>query len=199
MPRLFGFAKKSAVAEKVAHFLVGLTLILKGIDKAEHYRQNPLTVLFLFAAGAFIILGAAFHQRIEKKVPNFTALFHVAEGIALILIGFVLLKKSSRMPYFLFFAGSVYLALGAFNLFTNEEQKKKFGPKLPLVLGTVFWIAALVAFVLNFLGSGNTWAYITAGVLAACGTFLLLFRKRLAAHSGMQFEEEKEGGHIAEG
>ena len=99
----------------------------------------------------------------------------------MILIGFVLLKKSSRLPYFLFFVGSVYLALGAFNLFTNAEQKKKYGPKLPLVLGTVFWIAALVALVLNFMGSGNTWAYIITGVLAACGTFLLLFRRRLTA------------------
>ena len=199
MPRLFGFNKRNVLAEKIAHYGVGLTLVLKGIDKAEHYRQNPLTVLFLFAAGAFIILGAAFHHRFEKKIPNFTALFHVAEGIGLILIGFVLLKKSQRLPYFLFFIGAVYLALGAFNLFTNEEQKKKSAPRLPLALGTVFLIAALVAITLNVLGSGNTWAYLTAGVMAAIGSFLLLFRKRLAAHSAMQFEEEKEGGHIAGG
>ena len=180
MPQPFGSAKSKVLPEKIAHCGVGLTLILKGIDKAEHFSHNPFTAVFLFAAGAFIILGAFFHHKIDKKMPNFTALFHVAEGISLILIGSLLLEKSSRLPYFLFFIGSVYLGLGAFNLFTDDEQKKRFAPKLPLVLGAVLWTAALVALVLNFLNSGNTWAYITAGVMAAVGSFLLLMRSKVA-------------------
>jgi len=180
MPRLFEPAKSKAIPEKIAHCGVGLPLILKGIDKAEHFSHNPFTVVFLIAAGAFIILGAFLHHRIDKKMPNFTALFHIAEGISLILIGSLLLEKSSRMPYFLFFLGSVYLAIGAFNLFSSEQQKKKFAPKLPLVLGAGFWTAALVALILNYLNSGNTWAYITAGVMAAVGSFLLLVRRKAA-------------------
>ncbi len=180
MPGLFGSAKNKAIPEKIAHSGVGLTLIFKGIDKAEHFSHNPGTVIFLIAGGLFVILGALVHHQIEKKVPNFTALFHVIEGIALILIGFVLLEKSSRMPYFLFFIGFIYLLLGAFNLFADEEQKKKFAPRLPLVLGAVFWAAALVALTLNYLNSGNTWAYITAGVMAVMGSFLLLVRRKAA-------------------
>lgn len=178
MPRLFGSAKRSEIFEKISHFLVGLTLALKGIDKAEHFSRHPFTVVFLFAAGAFIILGAAFQHRIEKKVPNFTALFHVAEGIALILIGLVLLEKSSRLPYFLFFVGAVYLGIGAFEFFTDAAEKKRLRPVLLAVLGTVFLLAAVVAAAFNFFGSNNSWVFITAGILAVCGLFILLVRRK---------------------
>ncbi|MBN2398746.1 MAG: hypothetical protein JXI33_00215 [Candidatus Aminicenantes bacterium] len=178
MSRVFGSTVKNVMLEKISHALVGLTLVLKGIDKAEHFNDHSLTVVFLFVAGAFIILGGAFHHHLEKKIPNFTALFHVAEGIALILIGFALLKKSSRMPYFLFFIGVVYLGLGAFGFFIDADKKKKLRPLLLTVMGIVFLLAALVAFTLNYLGSGNSWAYFTAGLIFVMGLFILFVRKR---------------------
>ncbi len=177
MPRLFG-SEKSALFEKISHILVGLTLVIKGIDKAEHFSQHPGTVIFLFGAGAFIVLGAFSHQRIEKRIHNFTALFHVAEGISVILVGLVLLEKSHRLPYFFFFIGAVYLALGAFEFFTDAAEKQKLRPVFLAVLGTVFLLAALVAFVLNFLGSNNSWVYITSGIIAVCGLFILLVRRK---------------------
>lgn len=177
MPRLFG-SEKSALAEKISHVLIGLTLVIKGIDKAEHFDQHPKTVIFLFAAGAFIVLGAFFHHRIEKRIHNFTALFHVAEGSALILIGLALLEKSARLPYVFFFIGAVYLALGAFEFFTDAAEKKELRPVFLAVLGTVFLLAALVAFVLNFLGANDSWVFIVAGVFAVCGLFILLVRRK---------------------
>jgi hypothetical protein len=182
MPRLFGSAK-SAILEKISHILIGFTLVIKGVDKAEHFNRHPFTVVFLFCAGAFIILGAFFHQRIEKKIPNFTALFHVAEGISLILVGLALLEGSRRLPYFFFFAGAVYLAIGAFEFFTDAAEKKELRPVLLAVLGTVFLLAALVAFILNFLGSNDSWVFIITGVFAVCGLFILLVRRKAEVHA----------------
>ena len=180
MPRPFPADKRSAMLEMVSHMLVGLVLVMKGIDKAGHFGRHPKTVLFLFGAGAFIILGAAFHQRIEKKVANFAALFHVAEGLSLVLVGVMLLEKSARLPYFLLFAGVVYLGLGVFGFFTDAADQERLRPKLLAALGTVFLVAALVFAAFNFFQSRNAWAYITAGVIAACGLFLLLFRRKTA-------------------
>ena len=180
MLRRSGSAKRNMMFEQISHALVGLTLVLKGVDKAEHFSRHPFTVVFLFAAGAFIILGTAFHHPLQKKIPNFTALFRFAEGMALILIGVIFLEKSSRLPYFFFFAGACYLGLGLFEFFTDADEKKRLRPLLLTVLGIVFLIAAAIFLAFNFFNSGNTWAYIITGVIAVMGIFILTLRKRKA-------------------
>jgi uncharacterized membrane protein len=176
----FGATRTTARLEKLSHFLIGIPLIMKGIDKAEHFDSHPFTVLFLFAAGAFILLGAAFHHRLEKKIPNFIALFHVAEGLALIVSGIALLEKSSRLPYFLFFLGFVYLGLGAFNFFTDASEKKRLLPLFMTALGLVFLVAAAVFLVFNHLNSRDPWAYFSAVVIALVGIFILLVIRKKA-------------------
>lgn len=171
-------AKRNAVSGKISHALVGLVLLLKGWDKAEHFESHPFTVVFLLAAGAFIILGAAFLHPLERKIPNFSAFFHVAEGLALIVLGFALLEKSSRMPYYLFFVGAVYLGIGAFEFFTDNDEKKRLRSLWLTAMGGVFLLAALVFAVFNFFNSGNFWAYFTCGVLAVMGLFFLFMRRR---------------------
>jgi drug/metabolite transporter (DMT)-like permease len=174
-----GHSRRKIVPEKIAHFCVGLPLILKGIDKAEHFREHPWLVIFLFAAGAFILLGAAFEHQIEKRIPNFARLFHVAEGLALIAIGVALLEKSSRIPYFFMFAGVAYLAIGIFEFVTTAETKKRLEPRFVAVMGAAFLLFAAVAAVLNTLGTRNAWAYITSGVIAVVGAFMLIARRKL--------------------
>ena len=164
--------------ESLAHYLVGLTLVLKGIDLAEHFNRHPFTVLFLFCAGAFIILNAVFHHRIEKHEPGFNALFHIAEGIFLIFIGLVLLEQDSRQPYFFFAVGAAYLALGYFELFRAAAAKKKLLRFFMTVLATVFLAAAAVALAVNLFGANDPWVYFTAGVLAVSGLFIVLAAKR---------------------
>ena len=175
-----GADRKNRIMEMISHMLIGFVLVLKGIDKAEHYRQHPLTVLFLFAAGAFIILGALCHHPIEKRVRNFSALFRVAEGLALFLVGYVLLEKSARLPYFLFFAGALNIGLGVFEFFTDDADKKRLRPLFLAVMGAVFLAAALVFSLFNYFNSGNAWAYGISGIFAVCGLFLLLFRRMSA-------------------
>ena len=164
----------------ISHMLIGFVLVLKGIDKAEHYRQHPLTVIFLFAAGAFIILGALFHHSIEKRVRNFSAMFRIAEGLALVPVGIVLLERSVRMPYFIFFAAALNLGLGVFEFFTDDADKKRLRPLFLAVMGAVFLAAALVFSLFNYFNSGNAWAYGISGIFAVCGLFLLLFRRKSA-------------------
>ncbi len=178
MPRLFVSDKRYALLESLAHYLVGLTLVLKGIDLVKYFYRHPFTVIFLFCAGAFIIFNAVFHHKIEKNEPHFTALFHVAEGTFLVFIGIVLLEEDSRQPYFFFFAGAAYLALGVFELFRNAAERKDLLRFFLTVPATVFLAAAGVALFVNLFGSNNTRVFFTAGVLAVIGMFVMLVRKK---------------------
>lgn len=194
MPRLFGSDKRYVMLESLAHYLVGLTLVLKGMDLAEHFSSHPFTVIFLFCAGTFIILNAVFHHEIEKNKPHFAALFHGAEGLFLIFIGMVLLKKDSRQPYFFFFAGAAYLVMSAFELFRDAAEKKELVRFFLTVTATVFLAAAGIALAVNLLGANNTRVYLTAGVLAVSGMFIILVRKKARQDNEKQ---EKKGGRYA--
>jgi hypothetical protein len=170
---------RKIVAESISHYLIGMALVMKGIVKAEHFGFLRFSVLFVIAAGAFIILGAVFQRSIEKRIRNFTALFHVAEGIALGLIGLLLLEESTRLPYFLFFIGLMYLAVGIFLLFTDPAGRKRLAPRFAAVMGWAFLLFAATAVVLNTLHARNGWAYFTAGLMVVMGVFLLVARRRL--------------------
>jgi len=193
MPRLFGSDERYAMLESLAHYLVGLILVLKGIELAEHFSRHPLTVLFVFCAGAFIILNAVFHHAIEKHEPHFNALFHVAEGTFLIFIGLVLLGKDSRQPYFFFFVGAAYMALGVLELFRVASEKKKLPRFFLTVLATVFLAAAGVALAVNLFGANDAWIYFTAGVLALSGMLILLARRKVRL--GEEKQENRGGGY----
>lgn len=177
MPRLFVTDERYFMLETLAHYLVGLTLVLKGLDLAERFNRHPFTVLFLFGAGAFIIVNAVFHRRIEKHEPGYNALFHIAEGVFLAFIGLVLLERDSRQPYFFFAVGAAYLALGYFDLFRAAAAHKKLLRFFMTLLATVFLAAAAAALLVNLFGANDPWVYFTAGVLAVCGLFIVLARK----------------------
>lgn len=178
MPRLFVNDERYFMLETLAHYLVGLTLVLKGIDLAERFHRHPFTVMFLFAAGAFIILNAVVHHRVEKNEPGFNALFHIAEGVFLAFIGLVLLEKDSRQPYFFFVVGAAYLLLGYFDLFRAAAAAKKLLRFFMTLLATVFLAAAAIALVVNLFGANDPMVFLTAGVLAVCGLFIVLARKK---------------------
>ena len=190
MPRLFVSDERYAMLESLAHYLVGLTLVLKGIDLTEHFSRLPFTVIFLFCAGAFIILSAVFHHRIEKNEPHFTALFHVAEGVFLIIIGLVLLGKDSRQPFFFIPAGAAYLVLGTFELFRDAAKKKDLLRFFLTVTATVFLAAAGIALAVNLFGTNSTRVYVMAEVLAFSGMFIMLVRKKARQDNG----EARENG-----
>lgn len=178
--------RRSRALQNVAHCLIGFGLLIKGWEKLEHFGQYPLLVIFLFFAGLLIISGAALHDRIEKKIPHFSAVFHVLEGLALIAAAIILLeKKGSRIPYFLLFIGVIYIVLGTVQLLAPQKDREKYLLRLQLVLGIVFLAAAVLSFVLNILRDGNVWMYVMAAVLAAGGIGILvtrgIFKHRLKA------------------
>jgi len=162
----------------VSHYLIGFTLVMKGISKLDHFHHHPLSIIAVFAAGAFIMLGTFFHHPLSRRIPNFTALFHIAEGIALTLVGAILLEKGARIPYFLFFIGAIYLVIGTIQFLAKAEQQERILPRIQLVVGFLFIMGGFAAVTYNLLDDRNKWMFIISGVMVAAGVFLLILRRR---------------------
>lgn len=160
--------------ENMSHYLIGFVILAKGYAKLEHRHDRLLEIILIFLAGIFIILGAAFHRRIAKKIRNFTATFHVAEGIALLFIGVIFQKEGdSQVQYFYFFLGLVYLVIGLLLFFVREEKKQRVRRQIQLWIGIAFLAAGIVTFLINRINDGDAWANVVSLVFAVVGLIMV--------------------------
>lgn len=160
----------------VSHYLIGLSILIKGYAKLEHTHGRLSEVIPIFLAGLFIILGAAFHHRLAKRIKNFTATFHVAEGIALLFIGMIFLREGgSQLQYFYFFIGVVYLVIGFLFFSAAKENQERLQFQIRLGLGIVFILAGLLGFILNMIYTQSGWAIAVSLLIAAVGVVLIFW------------------------
>lgn len=168
--------------ESFSHFLVGFAILAKGWAKLEEHHGLSAEIILIFFAGVFIILGTVFHRRLEEKIRNFTATFHVAEGLALLVIGMIFLREgSSRLQYFYFFIGSAFLAIGLVFFLCPKEKREWVQFRVQLWLGITFEAAGIFTFFMNRFGNSNPWADIIALVFVGAG--LIMIRKNLKKKS----------------
>ena len=127
---------KSMRVLQLSHYMIGLTILMKGYAKLEHTHGRLGEVIPIFAAGVFIILGAALHHKLDKRIKNFAATFHIAEGIALFFVGAVFSREGgSQLQYFYFFIGIVYMVIGILFLFSDRDNRERLGLRIQLWCG----------------------------------------------------------------
>ena len=159
----------------LSHYLIGFSILAKGFAKLENHHDQIAKIIFIFIAGLFIITGTFFHKKIEKTIKNFSALFYIAEGIALVIIGLIFFEEGhSRISYFYFFIGVVFSIIGFFFLFTKDENKKKLQIQLQRWLGIAFIAAGILTFILNQIYVTNVWVNILSIVLIICGALMVV-------------------------
>ena len=169
---------RAEIFQNLAHYLIGFALVVKGWSKLEHFRDQPLRVGFIFLAGLLIILGTILHHRIEKKIKSFTALIYVMEGLALIVAATILFEQGkSRIPYFLFFIGVIYLIIGAGQFLIRGKNRQQAWRRLKFILGITYLAAAAVTLAWFLFWDHNFWLVVMAVVLAGAGLFILLVKK----------------------
>jgi hypothetical protein len=96
---LFG-KRKDPRLERLAHYLAGGIIIIKGIDKADHFDQHPLVCLFLFFMGAFIIFANYKHHYFEGIFKEFKAFLFFSEGLVLAVISYYYFAEGKKaLPY----------------------------------------------------------------------------------------------------
>ncbi len=159
------------------HYIIGLGLLIKGIEKSEHFSQHPLSVIFFFAAAGVIIAGTYFHHSIAKVFRKFDAAFFILEGIALFLAGLILLEKAgSKIPYILFLLALVYMMLGGATLYAEEHNREEIFSRLGIVIGYMFIAAGIIMALVNVIWFNSFWMYLTALIILAMGIILIKFK-----------------------
>ncbi|MCX6557719.1 MAG: hypothetical protein NTW95_09875 [Candidatus Aminicenantes bacterium] len=165
---------KNAFIAKFADYVIGFTLLSKGWEEAEHIHHFPLRVVFIFLAGAFIILGASFSHFFEKRIRNFSGLFHLLEGIVEILVATILLQRGRHwIPVFLAFIGLVYFSMGLAQLLAGEGKQKEAMMRLRIAFGIVFIVFGAGMATLNALTEFKLPVLICCAVLVVAGIIIL--------------------------
>ena len=98
--------KKNEVMEMIAHLCVGLSILMKGIDKLDHHGKE-LVGIFFIAAAAGILIGSIFHKKYEQRLGSFKYFIFGTEMIVMALLGYVQMKDGSHLLYYFSFGVSV--------------------------------------------------------------------------------------------
>jgi hypothetical protein len=181
-------AKQEFIA-KIADYAIGVTLLTKGWEEAEHIRHFPLRVAFIFLAGAFIIAGTSFSHFLEKRIRNFSGLFHLLEGIVEILVATILLQRGRHwIPVFLAFVGLMYVSIGLVQLLAGEGKQKEAMMRLRTAFGSAFIVFGASVAAINALTEPKLPVMICSALLVIMGIFIvhrrstpLFKRSRLAS------------------
>lgn len=113
-------SKHAAIAEKFGHYLTGFLVILKGIDKSEHFSEHPFVVVLLLILGSFIITATYFHHFFEKKVKEFKTIIHITEGLVLLLVTYYYFEEGKKALPFAFLVASIANFVAAFVLYKKK-------------------------------------------------------------------------------
>lgn len=184
--------KKIALMTNLGGVAMGVQILVEGADKLTHFREFPFLVSFLFLAGIFIIAGTFLHTRLERKVKNVEALFHLIEGGVLMASALFLFEQGKvRMPIFILFMGILYVILGLVHYQMKNDNREKLARKLVYGLGLFFLLAGLLMIVTNFYVDRDGWVFGVGGLIFMVGLFYTLFgdkmvQRLLAASKGNQ-------------
>lgn len=161
---------------EIAGLVIGIQILVKAWEKIPYFSHNPLHVGFLFLAGLFVLVGSLLHHRLEKRIRNVHALFHLIEGCVFAVTALLFFEKGKfRMPVFLIFIGCLYVVLGVIELKMKDESDYKFGRRLLRGMGMILLAFGLTAIVWNGLDDKDPWVFGVSGLFVLIGLFYSIF------------------------
>jgi FtsH-binding integral membrane protein len=114
--------KRNPKLERMAHYLAGVIIIIKGVDKADHFNAHPFVCLFLFFMGAFIIFANFRHHYFEAKFAEFKSVLFFCEGLVLGVISYYYFAEGKKaLPYAYALTAIAYLIFAV----VKYKRKKK--------------------------------------------------------------------------
>lgn len=107
--------------EKLAHYLAGVVILLKGVDKAEHFGEHPFITLFFFVMGFFILFATAKHHYFEKRFKDFKVLMHLCEAITLAVVTWYYFHEGKKYLPYAYLAVTILYFVLAIVAFTKKK------------------------------------------------------------------------------
>ncbi len=172
-------------ADRIAGLAVGTQILLKGVDKLPYLARHPFLVGFLFLAGAFVTVGSIAHERLERRVRNAHGLFHLIEGVVLVLTALLLFEKGKhRLPLVLLLVGCLYAVSGAVSYVLTPENRERVGRRFLRAVGVVLLLAGAALAGFTAFGDRDAWAMGTGGLLVGVGLSMTLLTDRMLRRFG---------------
>ena len=119
--------KRNAILEMIGHLCVGLSILMKGVDKFEHPGKELMASL-LILAGVVVVAGSFLHKKLEPVIGNFKLYIFGIESLVLAILGYTYMIGGSRlMFYFYYLASALFIVAAMIHLFyvMPKEKKKK--------------------------------------------------------------------------
>lgn len=108
---------------KLAHLISGLVVLLHGIAELDKSHGSPW---FFFIAGTLMVLVAAFHHQVEKKLKNGEGILFFIEGAVQFFIAMHYLEAGKKaLPLTHMFAATLYCYVGYLKLLGHKPLWKK--------------------------------------------------------------------------
>lgn len=188
---------RGAVANAIGHYCTGISILLEGIEKLEHFTDHPFSVSFYFFAGTLVVTGTIFHHRLSKRYPKYPAFFYLLESPVLITTAWLFhAGGSQRLPYFYATAGLLTLAVAIFEFFTNESNRRLMQTRVLLTVSLIFFTIGAAVTGVNLAGHVNKGMNVCTLVLVIAGIILLFIRRRLLKQMAHQSGQAGAGPEI---
>lgn len=180
-----GKSTRTGRIEGLSEYGIGIYLLTKGWDKAAHFHEFPVQVIFIFFAGLLVIAGASLRHKIENKIPNFDGIVYLLEGAVQIVVGLILLGEGNHfLPAFFAFVGLLYLSRGLTFLLTEKTKREAAIRTYRLFAGIGMILFGLSMAGLNAMTEGKTIVYAVTALLIVTGTTMIATRKAASREKG---------------
>lgn len=117
--------KRNPRLERLTHYLFGFLIILKGIDKSEHFSEHPFLCLSLFIIGGFILFANFRHHLFEKHFKDFHVLLFLCEGLVLLGISYYYFSEGRKGLPYAYLVGAVVYFIAAIIRYRKKSKAEK--------------------------------------------------------------------------
>lgn len=120
--------RRNELMEMIAHLCVGLSILMKGIDKAEHHL---FIGSILIIAGLLVFVFSIKHKTIEHRFGNIKYFVFGVESVVMSLIGYSYYQDGANLlPYAYFLVSVMFIAAILVTYFMHDSKAKKENRKI---------------------------------------------------------------------
>lgn len=113
--------KRTELLEMIAHLSVGLSVLLKGVDKSEHPGKELYAASFILL-GVFVIAGTVLYKKLEPKIGHIKVYVLLVESFVMVLVGYLHWKEGSHLIHYFNFAVSVGFLVAIYILIKKKHK-----------------------------------------------------------------------------
>jgi len=110
--------------QRLAHYLVGFLVIVKGVEKSEHFSDHPVLCLSLFIIGGFILFANFRHHYFEKHFKEFDVVLFFCEGLVLTGVSYYYFSEGRKgLPYAYLLGAVVYFVVAVIKYRKKSKEE----------------------------------------------------------------------------